>query len=704
MEANRFCPHCMSEQRKYGEYCFACGERLDSRNASHQLRVGTVLKGRYLVGGALGEGGFGITYIGLDLVLRQRVAIKEFFPDGAANRSGEGRVSPVSGSAGESFGIGMEHFLNEGKILSQFVGDPNVVTVRDWFEENGTAYIVMEYIAGKNLQQLLEEKGKLTFDEAMEIVRPAAECLGRIHKQGIIHGDISPSNIMVSEGGTVKLLDFGTARVGGRRKEGELSLMLKPGYAPEEAYRQNSELGPRLDIYALSATLYKLLTGVTPETAQDRMFNECLIPPGKSGAKLTKAQEAGLLKGMALRAENRPESMDELLKLLGRDRLSLSDRLRSGSGKALIAAACAVLVLGGAFFAVRASGGNKPKLPVSSPGSTSENTDENKTPGERVKTRSENAYPIAISSGMEPMEGFKRQTLGYFQGFKITATACYVGNTQLCLEFEIKNELKSELWLSNVTLKLPGKNGREIRSEIDGTSYAITAPGETKLVGVWFNLDFISLTNSELEDLDLYVSYFSDEIDYETRERTIHLPQKIVLPQWQLEPVSVFEYSNEYGGCVMEFLGLSLQKDSNRGEMIWRIKAKPKTNDDYISCGVTSIESMKVKADIAAIDEQPNFYESLYTHDTDYFMIPFNYVSSRYVHPDEMNVLHSSAELPKELEISFDFEFRFTGSNFESQEYECTFSSVFALRENSAEGTVYGYINGDTETSMKPKQ
>ena len=154
----------------------------------------------------------------------------------------------------------------------------------------------------------------------------------------------------------------------------------------------------------------------------------------------------------------------------------------------------------------------------------------------------------------------------------------------------------------------------------------------------------------------------------------------------------------------MEFLGLSLQKDSNRGEMIWRIKAKPKTNDDYISCGVTSIESMKVKADIAAIDEQPNFYESLYTHDTDYFMIPFNYVSSRYVHPDEMNVLHSSAELPKELEISFDFEFRFTGSNFESQEYECTFSSVFALRENSAEGTVYGYINGDTETSMKPKQ
>lgn len=703
MEANRFCPHCMSEQRKYGEYCFACGERLDSRNASHQLRVGTVLKGRYLVGSALGEGGFGITYIGLDLVLRQRVAIKEFFPDGAANRSGEGRVISVSGSAGESFGIGMEHFMNEGKILSQFVGDPNVVTVRDWFEENGTAYIVMEYIAGKNLQQLLEERGKLPFDEAMSIVRPAAECLGRIHKQGIIHGDISPSNIMVSEGGTVKLLDFGTARVGGRRKEGELSLMLKPGYAPEETYRQNSELGPRLDIYALSATLYKLLTGVTPETAQDRMFNECLIPPGKSGAKLTRAQEAGLMKGMALRAENRPESMDELLMLLGRDRLSLSDRLRSGSGKALIAAVCAVLVLGGAFFAVRAGGGNKPKPPVSSPGSKSENTDENKTPSERLKTRSENAYPIAISSGMEPMEGFKRQKLSNERAISIAATACYVGNTQLCLEFEIENRGETR-----ISCSLNGLCIQEYEFEPE-FEYLNILPGEKKTVGMWLNLDLVSIPLTTIEELtpDFFVSSLQQQGDYSHFEvnTPVRLPERIILPRWKIaQAYPVYKYSDEDCDCSMEFLGLSLRKDDFRGEMLWRVTVKSK-DKVYESLSVRSFSVTKLKADGVSIDQNalgygPYIYASTIdsNNNTAYFSVPFYYCNSRYVHPDEMNVYHSNLELPKELEIELSYERR-NGDYDDGKEYECTFSSVFAVLED---GT--GYINGDTRKSEKPMQ
>ena len=267
-----YCISCMLEIDQGAAECPYCRKKQSEEIPPHHLMPGTILKGRFLVGTALGEGGFGITYIGRDLQLDMRVAIKEFYPNGYVNRNNT--VAPVVsiatyGEHRDFFEAGRERFLREARILARFSNEEGIVNVRDFFEENNTAYIVMEFLDGQTLKEYLKDNGTLTPDQTVSLLMPVMNSLKKVHAQGMIHRDIAPDNIMLVDG-KVKLLDFGAARNVSSAANKSLSVMLKPGYAPEEQYRTKGEQGPWTDIYALSATMYKCITGITPDEAPDR--------------------------------------------------------------------------------------------------------------------------------------------------------------------------------------------------------------------------------------------------------------------------------------------------------------------------------------------------------------------------------------------------------------------------------------------------
>ncbi len=315
-----FCPYCMSrvtplggaKPRNYplrvGERCPVCGLTQGTYTPSpHHLPPGTVLVDRYLVGRALGEGGFGITYIGIDLRLEVKVAIKEYFPADLASRFASNSLSVLTrtGGGGQEYHQGLKRFL-QAKLEKQ----PQIVLVRDFFEANDTAYIVMEYVEGTNFVQLVEQRGgRLPASELLPLLEPLFSALKAVHQAGLIHRDISPDNLML-ERGTVRLLDFGCAREAARGTE-TMTVTLKQGYSPIEQYQCKGQ-GPWTDVYALSATIYYCLTGVMPPRALDRLLEDELIPPRELGAHLTPNQEQALLRGMAIHPRRRYQSVDAL--------------------------------------------------------------------------------------------------------------------------------------------------------------------------------------------------------------------------------------------------------------------------------------------------------------------------------------------------------------------------------------------------------
>ena len=327
-----FCPSCMSKAAPVDGKCPVCGHDVNIQNAQYQLPVNCILNGRYVVGKVLGAGGFGITYIGYDLKLDSKVAIKEYYPSGAANRSVSMTVFPTTEVKGNPFEIGKDRFLKEAKTLSEFVGEGNIVTLRDYFEENGTAYIVMEYLEGEDLSHYAKAHGKFELDEALDLLEPAMLALDKIHKKGLIHRDISPSNIMVMSDGRVKVLDFGSARLQNASGELSLSIMLKPGYAPAEQYSTHGEQGSWTDVYAMSATVYRLITGKTPPPSTDRILDDTIELPSSLGVKITPEQEAALMRGLALRVPDRTQTMAELAEGL-REGLPVPDKKQKKKGK-----------------------------------------------------------------------------------------------------------------------------------------------------------------------------------------------------------------------------------------------------------------------------------------------------------------------------------------------------------------------------------
>ena len=307
---------CMScfEPKEGDARCPKCGySEGDPKEAGMSLPPGTVLNGKYMVGKTLGNGGFGITYLGYDLNLEMKVAIKEYLPVALASRApGQTAVTPYSGGPSEMFRIGLTQFIEEAKILARFKNNPHVVGVLNFFTENGTAYFVMDYIEGCSIAEMIRQNGAMDYKKACAILLPVMEGLALVHRAGFLHRDISPDNIYITRDGQPKLLDFGAARYTMKEHSKNQSVILKPGYAPEEQYRTKGNQGPWTDVYALGATLYCMVTGQAPQEALDRVYEDEVRMPGALGIAVPAAFDAILKKALMVRAQDRYQSVDEL--------------------------------------------------------------------------------------------------------------------------------------------------------------------------------------------------------------------------------------------------------------------------------------------------------------------------------------------------------------------------------------------------------
>ena len=312
-----YCYSCMNELKEGTDYCYHCAKKSTPDNIPHHLAPGTILENKYLVGNALGEGGFGITYIGYDLNLDLKIAIKEFYPSGYANRNNtvSNKVTLNYQNNGEYFKKGRDSFLREAKSIAKFSKESGIVDVRDFFTANDTAYIIMEYIDGVTLSKHTSEKGLFDACEIFKLMIPIMKSLEKMHKEGIIHRDISPDNIMYTEDGTLKLMDFGSARYFSGAEQKTMSVVLKPGYAPYEQYSSNGNQGPWTDVYGLCATLYKCITGKAPVDSLDRCQNDTLKKPSELGVNIPPSLENVLMYGLAVYHDNRCQSMEELIEI-----------------------------------------------------------------------------------------------------------------------------------------------------------------------------------------------------------------------------------------------------------------------------------------------------------------------------------------------------------------------------------------------------
>ena len=314
------CPGCMAVLDEPDLPCPLCGfDKKTYSPSPRSLRPFTKLNGKYLVGKVIGEGGFGITYIGFNLETDLPVAIKEYFPSELATRdTTQGNTITVfSGEANDLYRDGLEKYLREARNLSMFSDLPGIVTVKDFFYENETAYIIMEFINGVTLKDYLTKVGgRMKQNEVIKMMKPVLESMNKIHEVGIIHRDISPDNIMITKSKQVKLTDFGAARVFDTEDTKSITVVLKRGYAPEEQYRAKGNQGPWTDVYALCATMYRMITGVTPQEALERIIDDSVEPISKYEPNIWPEIEFAIMKGLSLKAKDRYQTVDELVNAL----------------------------------------------------------------------------------------------------------------------------------------------------------------------------------------------------------------------------------------------------------------------------------------------------------------------------------------------------------------------------------------------------
>lgn len=305
-----YCPHCMRPVN--GPVCTSCGKDINIQNPSHLLPVGTVLAGSseghsYRLGAPLGQGGFGVTYIGVELESGRRVAVKEYFPTRNSTRGAGGVVDPMAGQQ-EAYESGRFSFLKEAHMLASLEGMSSVVQAMDYLETNNTAYLVMEFLDGTPLYRIVQEHGKVPPADLLPRFQPLMKDIGALHARNVIHRDISPDNIMWMTDGTFKLLDFGCAR--STENSSSMTVALKQGFAPVEQYQSKGQ-GPYTDVYALAATMYYCLTGIIPPAAVERQLGGGFLQsPTSLGIPLTPDQENALLWAMTVDPKARPADMD----------------------------------------------------------------------------------------------------------------------------------------------------------------------------------------------------------------------------------------------------------------------------------------------------------------------------------------------------------------------------------------------------------
>ena len=312
------CPVCHSSNAPNAIACRACGSSLAKGSTPSAglsapegaLAVGSLLhSGGFRIEGVLGQGGFGITYRGQDTGLQRKVAIKEFFPFGAALRiASDNRLEPTGGLSRAEFEKMRAQFFEEARTLARF-NHPGIVNVYTVFQEKNTAYMVMEFLRGKSLMQLVETRGKIPESEAIELIEKAGHALEEVHRVGLLHRDLKPDNVMLCDGRVV-LLDFGSA-FAIAQDSAQAQALVTPGYAPLEQYSTTARFAAYTDIYSLGATLYCLLTGAPPPEATDRAAGVELKAPQAS-----RLVSDAVIWALQTNAGQRPQTVREWLRAL----------------------------------------------------------------------------------------------------------------------------------------------------------------------------------------------------------------------------------------------------------------------------------------------------------------------------------------------------------------------------------------------------
>lgn len=310
--ASELCMNCFSVKGQY-EVCPFCGyvEGTPPKQP-HYLTPGTLLGNRFIVGTVIGAGGFGITYKCFDTTLGVTVAAKEFYPAGLVNRApGERRVGLLSGDKEGQYRERLERFLMEAQSVAQFGKAKDIVNVFDFFEENGTAYIIMEYIDGVLLKDYLDKQGVIQPEAAMRIILPIIEAVKKIHSKGIIHRDISPDNIFIANENEIKVFDFGAAQLNTSKEGMAAEPVIKVGYSPLEQYRNKSKQGFYTDVYAVGAILYQMLTGVKPIESTERELKDELKSPRELGVKISANMDRAVMEALGVRPELRFQGIQQ---------------------------------------------------------------------------------------------------------------------------------------------------------------------------------------------------------------------------------------------------------------------------------------------------------------------------------------------------------------------------------------------------------
>jgi serine/threonine protein kinase len=312
MNVDKLCVSCM-EDDSGSPTCPKCGAPFDLPHTNLLLLPPrTLLHQQYVIGRALGHGGFGVTYLSWDTGLQIRLAIKEYMPSGVASRSTPHTVHASSERMKDEYEWGLDRFLEEARVLKKFSTHPNIVAVDTIFRDNGTAYMVMEYLEGMTFEEFVAQRGgKVNFETSLRVMVPVIDTLATVHGEGILHRDISPDNIHIAKTGKVKLMDFGAARNALSQKSRNLSVILKEGYAPEEQYRSSGIQGPWTDVYATGATLYHSITGKLPPPALDRAAEDNIETPSQLGIAIPPRSERALMKALAVRSLDRYQSMED---------------------------------------------------------------------------------------------------------------------------------------------------------------------------------------------------------------------------------------------------------------------------------------------------------------------------------------------------------------------------------------------------------
>jgi len=311
------CPYCATENPKNSLACMSCGSPLSVQTSGYYLSPGSSLQqGKYKIETLIGEGGFGITYRGIDLVNSRTVAIKENWPE-KASRQGTTVVWPHTVTP-KIKDWQLKKVATEAQYLSQ-CQHPNIVRVYDYFQENSTAYVVMDFITGKPLSKILAEEGPLPVQRVKRYLLQLSAALTIVHSAKLLHRDIKPENILIDSQDRAILIDFGATKefIAGQTRQ--MSVTLTRGYAPLEQYSYKAKRWPATDIYALCASMYELLTGQLPPEATERIQSDSLTPPGQLIPGIDPVLDRVIVTGMKMRVEERWQTATEIIKLLTRN-------------------------------------------------------------------------------------------------------------------------------------------------------------------------------------------------------------------------------------------------------------------------------------------------------------------------------------------------------------------------------------------------